>query len=104
MKPARAAVWNARAALLYSLGAWTTLGGLIYYSRLEKASTGTGTENENDPEANQGVRKEVHTREYPFGLTVTTEITYKEVPPPLTQLLRRVVSFFVPNDGPPSEK
>ncbi|XP_039573383.1 small integral membrane protein 26 [Passer montanus] len=104
MKPARAAVWNARAALLYSLGAWTTLGGLIYYSRLEKGGTATGTENENDPEANQGPRKEVYTKEYPFGLTVTTEITYKEVQPPLTRLLRRVVSFFVPNGDPPSEK
>ncbi|XP_053793350.1 small integral membrane protein 26 [Vidua chalybeata] len=102
MKPARAAVWNARAALLYSLGAWTTLGGLIYYGRLEKA--GTGTENENDPDANQGGRKEVRTKEYPFGLTVTTEITYREVQPPLTRLFRRVVSFFVPNDDPPSEK
>lgn len=61
-------------------------------------------ENENDPEAKQGPRKEVHTKEYPFGLTVTTEITYKEVQPPLTRLLRRVVSFFVPNDDPPSEK
>ncbi|XP_068864568.1 small integral membrane protein 26 [Aphelocoma coerulescens] len=100
MKPARAAVWNARAALLYSLGGWTTLGGLIYYSRQNKARIG----NENDPEANQGIRKEVHTKEYPFGLTVTTEITYKEVQPPLTRLLRRVVSFFVPNDDPPSEK
>uniref|UniRef100_A0A8U7MA86 D-aminoacyl-tRNA deacylase n=1 Tax=Corvus moneduloides TaxID=1196302 RepID=A0A8U7MA86_CORMO len=38
MKPARAAVWNARAALLYSLGGWTTLGALIYYSRQNKAS------------------------------------------------------------------
>ncbi|CAN8202967.1 unnamed protein product [Coccothraustes coccothraustes] len=102
MKAARAAVWNARAALLYSLGAWTTLGALIYYGRLERANT--GTENENDPEANQGARKDVHTKEYPFGLTVTTEITYKEVQPPLTRLLRRVVSFFVPNDDPPSEK
>ncbi|XP_058658605.1 small integral membrane protein 26 isoform X1 [Ammospiza caudacuta] len=101
MKPARAAVWNARAALVYSLGAWTTLGALIYYGRMEKGST--GTENRNDPEASQP-RKEVHTKEYPFGLTVTTEITYKEVQPPLTRLLRRVVSFFVPDDGPPSEK
>ncbi|RLV62244.1 hypothetical protein DV515_00019516 [Chloebia gouldiae] len=100
MKPGRAALWNARAALVYSLGAWTTLGALIYYGRLEKGST----ENENDPEAKQGARKEVHTKEYPFGLTVTTEITYREVQPPLTRLLRRVVSFFVPNDDPPSEK
>ncbi|XP_039915296.1 small integral membrane protein 26 [Hirundo rustica] len=100
MKSARAAVWNARAALLYSLGGWTTLGALIYYSRLDKA----GTENESDPETNQGTHKEVHTKEYPFGLTVTTEITYKEVQPPLTRLLRRAVSFFVPNDEPPSEK
>ncbi|XP_062345357.1 small integral membrane protein 26 [Cinclus cinclus] len=100
MKPARAAVWNARAALLYSLGGWTTLGALIYHSQRDKGST----ENENDSDANQGTRKEVHTKEYPFGLTVTTEITYKEVQPPLTRLLRRVVSFFVPNDGPPSEK
>uniref|UniRef100_A0A8C5JHQ8 Small integral membrane protein 26 n=1 Tax=Junco hyemalis TaxID=40217 RepID=A0A8C5JHQ8_JUNHY len=105
MKPARAAVWNARAALVYSLGAWTTLGALIYYGRMEKGGTGTGTGsgNENDPEASQ-LRKEVHTKEYPFGLTVTTEITYKEVQPPLTRLLRRMVSFFVPDDGPPSEK
>lgn len=43
MRPERAALWNARAALLYSLGGWTTLGALIYYSRLEKASTGTGS-------------------------------------------------------------
>uniref|UniRef100_A0A674GEJ1 Small integral membrane protein 26 n=1 Tax=Taeniopygia guttata TaxID=59729 RepID=A0A674GEJ1_TAEGU len=95
MKPGRAAVWNARAALVYSLGAWTTLGALIYYSRLEKGSTATGT--------GSGAC-EVYTKEYPFGLTVTTEITYKEVQPPLTRLLRRVVSFFVPNDDPPSEK
>ncbi|XP_068042713.1 small integral membrane protein 26 [Anomalospiza imberbis] len=100
MRAARASVWSARAALLYSLGAWTTLGALVYYGRLEKAST----ENENDPDANQGARKEIRTKEYPFGLTVTTEITYKEVQPPLTRLLRRVVSFFVPNDDPPSEK
>uniref|UniRef100_A0A8C5TJM1 Small integral membrane protein 26 n=1 Tax=Malurus cyaneus samueli TaxID=2593467 RepID=A0A8C5TJM1_9PASS len=104
MKPARAAVWNARAALVYSLGAWSTLGALIYYSRQDKGSTGTGSGNENDPETKQGTYKEVRTKEYPFGLTVTTEITYKEVQPPLTQLFRRVVSFFVPNDGPPSEK
>nr|XP_031360382.1 small integral membrane protein 26 [Lonchura striata domestica] len=102
MRLGRAAVWNARAALVYSLGAWTTLGALIYYGRVEKG--GTGTENENDPEAKQGPRKEVYTKEYPFGLTVTTEITYKEVQPPLTRLFRRVVSFFVPNDDPPSEK
>lgn len=62
------------------------------------------SENENDPEANRGIRKEVRTKEYPFGLTVTTETTYKEVPSPLTRLLRRAVSFFVPNDDPPSEK
>ncbi|TRZ25095.1 hypothetical protein HGM15179_001998 [Zosterops borbonicus] len=99
MEPARAAVWNARAALLYSLGGWTALGGLIYYSSLD--NTKTGTENESDPEANPGTRKEIHTKEYPFGLTVTTEITYKEVQPPLTRLLRRAVSFFVPNDDPP---
>ncbi|KAM4903505.1 small integral membrane protein 26 [Sylvia borin] len=100
MKPARAALWNTRAALLYSLGGWTTLGALIYYTRLDRDST----ENERDPEANQGTRREVRTKEYPFGLTVTTEITYKEVQPPLTRLLRRVVSFFVPNGDPPSEK
>ncbi|XP_056343855.1 small integral membrane protein 26 [Oenanthe melanoleuca] len=100
MKPARAAVWNARAALLYSLGGWTTLGALIYYGRQDKGST----ENEKDPNANQGTYKEVRTKEYPFGLTVTTEITYREVQPPLTRLLRRVVSFFVPDDSPPSEK
>ncbi|XP_032910694.1 small integral membrane protein 26 [Catharus ustulatus] len=100
MKPARAAVWNARAALLYSLGGWTALGGLIYYSRMEKAST----EGENDPAANEGIRKEVRVKEYPFGLTVRTEITYREEQPPITRLLRRVVSFFVPDDSPPSEK
>ncbi|KAF4794027.1 hypothetical protein TURU_105553 [Turdus rufiventris] len=100
MNPARAAVWNARAALLYSLGGWTALGGLIYYSRQENART----EDENDPAANQGLRKEVRVTEYPFGLTVTTEITYREEQPPITRLLRSVVSFFVPDDSPPSEK
>lgn len=61
-------------------------------------------EDENDPAANQGLRKEVRVTEYPFGLTVTTEITYREEQPPITRLLRRVVSFFVPDASPPSEK
>ncbi|XP_071404171.1 small integral membrane protein 26 isoform X1 [Pithys albifrons albifrons] len=37
----RAALWNARAALLYSVGGWTALGGMIYYSR---ESSGGGAE------------------------------------------------------------
>lgn len=27
------AVWNARAALLYSLGGWTILGGMLHYTK-----------------------------------------------------------------------
>lgn len=40
---ARAAVWNARWALVYSLGGWTALGGMIHYSySSDGAGDGTG--------------------------------------------------------------
>lgn len=40
---ARAAVWNARWALIYSLGGWTALGGMMHYSyRSGGAGDGTG--------------------------------------------------------------
>lgn len=28
----RAVVWNTRSALLYSIGGWTVLGGMLHYS------------------------------------------------------------------------
>ncbi|XP_069707146.1 small integral membrane protein 26 [Phaenicophaeus curvirostris] len=99
----RPAVWNARAALLYSLGGWTLLGAMLHYN-----STSTGTEsggspeNEEDPQANQGPRREIFTRQTFIG-EVTTIITYKEELPPITRLLRRVKSFFDSSDSPPSE-
>ncbi|XP_055671950.1 small integral membrane protein 26 [Falco peregrinus] len=99
----RAALWNARAALLYSVGGWTMVGAMIHYSRNSGAETGGACENEQDPQANQGPRKEVFTKETPFGFQVTTVITYRDVQPPITRLLRRVKSFFDPDDGPPSE-
>ncbi|XP_068267306.1 small integral membrane protein 26 [Nyctibius grandis] len=96
----RAALWNARAALLYSLGGWTMLGAMLHYN---STSSGGGPENESDHQANQGAHKEVFTRENVLGFKVTTIITYRDVEPPITRLLRRVKSFFDPNDGPPSE-
>lgn len=60
-------------------------------------------ENESDPQANQATHKEVYTTETILGFKVTTIITYKEVQPPVTRLLRRVKSFFDPNDSPLSE-
>ncbi|XP_074898101.1 small integral membrane protein 26 [Buteo buteo] len=100
----RAAVWNARAALLYSLGGWTMLGAMLHYNfNSGGTESGDGPENESDPQANQATRKEVYTKETALGFKVTTIITYKEVQPPITQLLRRVKSFFDPNDSPPSE-
>ncbi|KAM6355894.1 uncharacterized protein O3Q21_007546 [Podargus strigoides] len=98
---ARAALWNARAALLYSLGGWTMLGAILHH----RSKGGDGTpENESDPQANQAAHQEVFTEETSFGLKITTVVTYREVQPPITKLLRRVVSFFVSNDDPPSEK
>ncbi|XP_075606123.1 small integral membrane protein 26 [Balearica regulorum gibbericeps] len=94
----RAAVWNARAALLYSLGGWTMLGAMLHYS----SESGGGPENESDPQENNATRKEVFTRETVLGLKVTTVVTYKDVQPPITRLLRRVKSFFDSNDDPPS--
>ncbi|KAM6298345.1 small integral membrane protein 26 [Aegotheles albertisi] len=100
----RAALWNARAALLYSLGGWTLLGTMMYYSsRGGGADSGGGPENESGPQANQGGRKEVFTTETPLGFQVTTIVTYKDVQPPITRLLRRITSFFDPNGSPPSE-
>ncbi|KAM9272993.1 uncharacterized protein FYN16_003623 [Cariama cristata] len=95
----RAAVWNARAALLYSLGGWTALGAMIHYS----SKSGGGPENESDPPAKEGAHQEVFTRETALGLKVTTVITYKDVQPPITRLLRRVKSWFDSNDDPPSQ-
>ncbi|XP_063184131.1 small integral membrane protein 26 [Chroicocephalus ridibundus] len=102
----RAAVWNARAALLYSVGGWTLLGAMLHY---RSSSTDGGTEsggglgNESDPQANQEPRKEVFSRETPLGFQVTTVITYRDDIPPITRLLRRVKSLFDSNDSPPSE-
>ncbi|KAM6406112.1 small integral membrane protein 26 [Pluvialis apricaria] len=101
----RAAVWNARAALLYSLGGWTMLGAMLHYNSTSSggAESGGAPENESDPQENQAQHKEVFTRETALGLQVTTVITYRDVQPPITRLLRRVKSFFDPSDGPPSE-
>ncbi|KAM6139708.1 small integral membrane protein 26 [Phoenicopterus ruber ruber] len=102
----RAAVWNARAALLYSLGGWTILGAMLHHNSSSSgggAESGGGPENESDPQANQATHKEVFTRETALGFQVTTIITYKDVQPPITRLLRRVKSFFDSNDSPPSE-
>ncbi|XP_074782690.1 small integral membrane protein 26 [Athene noctua] len=99
----RLVVWNTRAALLYSLGSWTMLGAMIHYNSTSSGD-GRGPENEGDAQANQAGRKEVFTRETALGFKVTTVVTYKDVQPPLTRLLRRVVSFFGFNDDPPSEK
>lgn len=41
----RAAVWNTRAALLYSLGGWSMLGAVIHYSR----TSGGGVEGGGQP-------------------------------------------------------
>lgn len=59
-------------------------------------------ENESDTQENNATRKEVFTRETVFGIKVTTIVTYKDVQPPMTRLLRRVKSFFDSNDDPPS--
>ncbi|GAB0187563.1 small integral membrane protein 26 [Grus americana] len=99
----RAAVWNARAALVYSLGGWTMLGAMLHYSSEGgSAESGGGPENESDTQENNATRKEVFTRETVFGIKVTTIVTYKDVQPPMTRLLRRVKSFFDSNDDPPS--
>ncbi|XP_068009846.1 small integral membrane protein 26 [Melanerpes formicivorus] len=106
----RAALWNARAALLYSLGGWTTLGALMYCNSKYSDSEGDGggdseggSESKSDPEAEQGPRREVRVTEIPLGLKVTTIVTYRETQPPITRLLRRVKSFFDPPEEPPSE-
>ncbi|KAM6207718.1 small integral membrane protein 26 isoform 1-T1 [Sarcoramphus papa] len=102
----RAALWNARAALLYSLGGWTMLGAMLHYhsnSGGGGAENGGKPENESDPQANQATHKEVFTRETALGFQVTTVVTYKDVQPPITRLLRRVKSFLVSDDGPPSK-
>ncbi|XP_064302553.1 small integral membrane protein 26 [Phalacrocorax carbo] len=97
---ARAALWNTRAALLYSLGGWTVLGAMIHY---HSSIGGGGPENESGPQANQGANQEVFTRDTVLGIQVTTVVTYKDVQPPITRLLRHVKSFFDSNDSPPSE-
>ncbi|KAM9382551.1 small integral membrane protein 26 [Phaethornis superciliosus] len=101
----RAAVWKARAALVYSLGGWTMLGAMIHYTNTagREAASADGPENESDHQEKQGPRKEVFVTEAPLGLKVTTIVTYKEVQPPITRLLRRVVSYFYPDDEPPSK-
>lgn len=97
----RLAVWNARAALLYSLGGWTVLGGMLHYTRSHGGGDSGASENESDPQAKPALKKEIYTRETALGFTVTTVITHKDVEPPITQLLRRVKSYFFPDDSPP---
>ncbi|XP_066849642.1 small integral membrane protein 26 [Anser cygnoides] len=102
MMAARAAVWNARWALLYSLGGWTALGGMMHYSY---RSAGAGAENENHPPPEDSVSREVVVTDTPIGLKITTVTTYnKDFVSPATRLLRSVKSFFDPTDSPPSEK
>lgn len=63
--------------------------------------TSYSLENESDPQAKPALKKEIYTRETALGFTVTTVITHKDVEPPITQLLRRVKSYFFPDDSPP---
>lgn len=60
-------------------------------------------ENKSDPQAKPAPRQEIHTKETALGFTVTTVITYRDTEPPITRLLRRVKSYFYPDDSPPSE-
>ncbi|KAM9196678.1 small integral membrane protein 26 [Mergus octosetaceus] len=99
---ARAAIWNARWALVYSLGGWTALGGMVHYSY---RSDGAGDENENHPPVEDSDSREIVVTDTPIGIKITTVATYnKDFVPPATRLLRRVKSFFDPTDSPPSEK
>ncbi|XP_071595887.1 small integral membrane protein 26 [Heliangelus exortis] len=101
----RAAVWKARAALVYSVGGWTMLGAMIHYTNTtgREAASADGRENGSDHQENQGPRKEVFVTETPLGFKMTTIVTYKEVQPPLTRLLRHLKSYFDPDDEPPSK-
>ncbi|KQK81952.1 hypothetical protein AAES_78855 [Amazona aestiva] len=65
--------------------------------------SGDASENESDPQAKAALKQEIYTRETALGFTVTTVITHRDVVPPITQLLRRVKSYFYPDDSPPSE-
>lgn len=40
----RATVWNARAALLYSLGGWTMLGAMMHYTFRDAGDAESGSE------------------------------------------------------------
>ncbi|XP_033916800.1 small integral membrane protein 26 [Melopsittacus undulatus] len=95
----RLAVWNARAALLYSLGGWTILGGMLHYTK----NRGDGFEDKSEPQTKPGPRQEIYRTETAFGFTVTTIVTHREDEPPITRLLRRVKSYFFPDDSPPSK-
>ncbi|KAM9565037.1 small integral membrane protein 26 [Guaruba guarouba] len=98
----RLVVWNTRAALLYSLGGWTILGGMLHYT-MNRGKSGDTAGNESDPQAKPALKQEIYTKETALGFTVTTVITHRDVQPPITQLLRRVKSYFFPDDSPPSE-
>lgn len=46
----RAALWNMRSALLYSIGGWTVLGGVLHYSYSSGGGHGTGPVRPSEPE------------------------------------------------------
>lgn len=98
----RAVVWNTRSALLYSIGGWTVLGGMLHYSYTTRggAEGGGGHENESE-KADEELSREVVVTDTPVGLQVTTVMTYHKELPPLTRLLRHLTAYFSAGSSPP---
>ncbi|XP_065607067.1 small integral membrane protein 26 [Cyrtonyx montezumae] len=99
LKAMRAVLWNTRSALLYSVGCWTVLGGMLHYSRTSSGGAESGGEHEN--ETNEDLSRKVVVADTPIGLRITSVTTYHKELPPLTRLLRRISTFFTPSSSPP---
>ncbi|XP_072189223.1 small integral membrane protein 26 [Excalfactoria chinensis] len=97
----RAAVWNARSALLYSIGGWTMLGGVLHYNYKNSGGAEDGYENKSDDKADEERSRNVVVTNAPLGIQLTTVTTYHKELPPLTRFLRRVTAYFSAGSSPP---
>ncbi|KAM5304200.1 small integral membrane protein 26 [Glossophaga mutica] len=90
MRADQASSWYKRMSVVYALGAWTTLGSLIFFGR--KKSKPLGGELEQKDEIT----------EPPKGFYVETIVTYKEDFVPITEKILSYWRSWTGGPGPES--
>ncbi|XP_022264986.1 small integral membrane protein 26 isoform X5 [Canis lupus familiaris] len=94
MRADQASSWYRRMSGLYAVGAWTTLGSLIYLGRKKSKPPGDEVE-QKDVSRNEML-------EPPKGFYMETIVTYKEDFVPVTDRILNFLKSWTGGSGPES--